>query len=577
MVRRILAVAVALLALCTAARAAERITDFLAEIQVAASGVVTVRETISVWAEGNSIRHGILRDFPTTYIDRSGRRVQVGFRVLSVQRDGSDEPYEVGAIDAGQRVKIGRADARVSSGAHRYVISYRTTRQIRYFTDYDEIYWNATGNEWVFPIEHATAIVDLPPAARILQSAAYTGALGSTAHGARIKRISDTQIRFETLAPLGVREGLTVAVGFTKGAVAPPSQMSRAFGFIRDNGVSVVAVGGFTGTLLYYLIAWARAGRDPPRGVIIPLFSAPADLSPAGIRFLDQMGYDNKAYAAALINMAVKGFITIREAAGVYTVTRTDLPDASARLSGDERAIAEALGLGVLGQSIQMSQARRQTIQASVAALRGWLRVNVEQAFFRINRLLAYGGVAIIGGAGYAAAVLANNDNAEASVIAVAVWTVAMGLLLQSTWRHWHEALRHTRWHFRPLFKALGRVLLYLCPGGFGGVVQFCGDQEPWRSGNRRLGGRRRARIRVPPPADGADPSWREAPGPDRGLPDVPGDGGAGPAGNTASASGDTRGVRTVSALRHGAGLRKRVGAAFRGGGSSRGTAHCVE
>ncbi len=462
MIQRTLAVAAVLLALSGAARAAERITNFIAEIQLAPSGVLTVRETIDLWAEGNSIRHGILRDFPTTYTDRLGRRVRVGFRVVSVQRDGADEPYEVGPIDAGERVRIGRADATVPFGAHRYVITYRTTRQVRYLADYDEVYWNATGNEWTFPIEHATAIIDLPQAARILQSAAYTGPLGSIAQAARVTRISETQIRFDTTAPLRVREGLTVAVGFTKGAVAPPSSVSRAFDFIRDNAVVVVALVGFTGTLIYYFVAWARVGRDPPRGVVIPLFSAPADLSPAAIRFIDRMEYDDKVYAAALINMAVKGFITIREAGGVYTLTRTDLPDASARLSGDERAIAHALGIDAPRQSIAMSRARQQSIHTSVSALRSWLRQTAGQAWFRTNWLWAYGGVAIIGGAGYVAAVVANNVNAEASVAAVGVWTVLMGLLLQSAWRHLHEVFRHSGWHIRALFRALGRMLLAL-------------------------------------------------------------------------------------------------------------------
>ena len=288
-IRAILA-ALLLLSLCGHALAEERITDFTSEVRVASNGMLTVRETITVLAEQGRIRHGIFRDFPTTSSDRSGQRVRVGFRVVSVQRDGSDEPYEVGAIDAGKRVKIGRADTFLSRGPHRYSITYTTDRQVRLFDDYDEIYWNATGNEWVFPIDHATAIVDLPPGARIQQSAAYTGALGSTARAVRTTRISDTRIRFETTAPLRAREGLTVAVGFAKGAVAPPSSASRVFGFIRDNAGNVIAVGGFIATLAYYLIAWVRVGRDPERGVIIPMFSAPAGLSPAGVRVVDRMG-----------------------------------------------------------------------------------------------------------------------------------------------------------------------------------------------------------------------------------------------------------------------------------------------
>ena len=43
-------------------------------------------------------------------------------------------------------------------------ITYTTGRQIRYFDDHDELYWNVTGNFWQFPILKASAIViTLPP------------------------------------------------------------------------------------------------------------------------------------------------------------------------------------------------------------------------------------------------------------------------------------------------------------------------------------------------------------------------------------------------------------------------------
>ena len=42
------------------------------------------------------------------------------------------------------------------------MLVYRTDRQMGYFSDHDELYWNATGNGWSFPIDHASARVLLP-------------------------------------------------------------------------------------------------------------------------------------------------------------------------------------------------------------------------------------------------------------------------------------------------------------------------------------------------------------------------------------------------------------------------------
>ena len=102
----------AFLASCLApASADERITRYDSKVEVARNGALTVTETIAVNVEGERIRHGIYRDFPTTYTDKSGRHVHVGFDVLHVTRDGHDEPYDLSSIDSGQRIKIGNPDS----------------------------------------------------------------------------------------------------------------------------------------------------------------------------------------------------------------------------------------------------------------------------------------------------------------------------------------------------------------------------------------------------------------------------------------------------------------------------------
>src|SRR6476661_1547552 len=113
---RAVLVAAFLASLPAPASAEERITSYTSKIHVAQNGALAITETISVVAEGDRIRHGIYRDFPTTYTDKMGRRVHVGFDLLHVTRDGRDEPYDLSSIEAGQRIKIGSADSYVSSG-----------------------------------------------------------------------------------------------------------------------------------------------------------------------------------------------------------------------------------------------------------------------------------------------------------------------------------------------------------------------------------------------------------------------------------------------------------------------------
>src|SRR5260370_40697877 len=127
------------------AQAVERVLRFVSDVEVQGTGDLAVTEPIRVQAEGNHIRRGILRDFPTTYARPDGSRVVVGFDVKSVTRDGADENWTTEALANGVRVRIGRAEVTLATGAHEYVIRHRTPRQTRFFSDYADRYCSAHG------------------------------------------------------------------------------------------------------------------------------------------------------------------------------------------------------------------------------------------------------------------------------------------------------------------------------------------------------------------------------------------------------------------------------------------------
>ena len=90
-------------------RTAEVITRFDARIEAGADGVLTVVETIQVVAEGNKIKRGIFRDFPTRFKDNHGRFRSVSFDVISVRRNDEDETYRLKKSKDGVRLYIGNA------------------------------------------------------------------------------------------------------------------------------------------------------------------------------------------------------------------------------------------------------------------------------------------------------------------------------------------------------------------------------------------------------------------------------------------------------------------------------------
>jgi len=213
------------MALCvTEAMATERILNFRSDIQILPDSSLQVHETIKVESEGHFIRHGIYRDFPTMYHGRFGEHYIVGFAVLDAQRDGVAEEHTEENLGNGVRVKLGSASSLLSPGEYTYELTYRVTREVGFFDNHDELYWNVTGNGWGFEIEHATAIVALPQAVPEdkMKVAAYTGLQGAREQNFIASRISDREVQFVTTTPLGVHEGLTIVVEFPKGIVTEP-------------------------------------------------------------------------------------------------------------------------------------------------------------------------------------------------------------------------------------------------------------------------------------------------------------------------------------------------------------------
>lgn len=357
----------------------ERILSYRSDVEVGATGTLTVTETIRVNAEGDDIRHGIFRDFPTRYQRPGQRMVRVGFDVQSVQRDGQPEHYTTERVSGGVRVKIGDADAYVARGQHTYVLRYTTTRQLGFFEGYDELYWNVTGTGWVFPIDSAEVRIHLPQAVPFgPERSFYTGAQGATGHDAEVVSERPGEIVIRTTARLGSHEGLTVAVRWQKGVVAAPAPPSRARLWFQDYAPPIAAVWAMLGLAFFYYYAWKKAGRGPVPGTVVPLFSPPDGLSAAAIRYVRRMAFDNRCFAAAIVDSGVHGKLRMQEGEkGFFTKAKTSLIKTA---EPDDMPEPERRMLGALfasANTIEMDKANH----VAFGAARKALKENLEDAY----------------------------------------------------------------------------------------------------------------------------------------------------------------------------------------------------
>lgn len=382
MVRLAVAAVVLLLTLAgpAAAQRVEHIREFTARIEVQPDGSVEVTEEIEVLALGHSIRRGIFRDLLLGSVDPLGL-ISPDFEVLEALRNGEPETHRVESRGDYVRVYLGHPDVLLQPGMYRYRLRYRMAEQVDFHEGYDEIYWNVNGTGWRFVTLRVQAEVVLPPGARILQHAAYTGYAGEQGRDFRVAGQTERSILFVTTRPLAAGENLTVAVGFPKGIVTPSDRFAWLVWLMDQDPIRVAAV-----LMLilfgYYTLVWFLVGRDPKAGVIVPIYQP--ELPPAAMRYIRRMGFDNDCVAAALLNLAVKGHLRFEEdAKNKLVLHRVLAPDGAPEPSPGEAILLH----GIFGNRarVELDDKNQAILSRAKSALQQHFDKTFNRVFFRRN------------------------------------------------------------------------------------------------------------------------------------------------------------------------------------------------
>lgn len=388
-----------LLLLSSAVFADERILEFHSDILVMPDGWIDVTETIRVRAEGNRIRRGIYRDFPTQYRDKLGNDYVVGFDIVSVLRNGEREDWHTQDIRDGVRTYFGSSNRYIANGEHTYTFRYRASRMLGFFETHDELYWNVTGVNWEFPIDRASATVVFGFDAGVdeVTVEAYTGAFGYTSRDYTAGVDSAGHARFVTTKPLQPLTGLSIVVGWPKGFVAEPTGLDRVAWMLDDNMNLLVLVAGWVILLAYYIPVWRHLGKDPDEGVLVTRYEPPAGFSPASLRYIRQMYYDDKVMTAAVVNLAVKGYLKIdvdEGAKGLFKITseadkyllvKTDPGPNPPPMAAGEQELYDSLFRG--RKAILLDQENHEKLGEAKSAHKQSLARDYRQHYFRYNGL----------------------------------------------------------------------------------------------------------------------------------------------------------------------------------------------
>ncbi len=439
------------------ALAGESILNYDTDIELRADGSMVVTETITVRAEGRDIRRGIYRDFPTRYSDRWGNQVLVDFELLSAKRDGQTEGYRQERRRNGVRIYLGRSNYLLPPGQYTYEIRYRTNHQVGFFDEFDELYWNATGNDWLFPIEQASAHIRLPVsvARDQLELAGYSGYYGKSDPGVSFEVGASGVIHFVSKSPLAPAKGMTILAAFPKGIVAQPTRAQKFRRLLENNSGLLAGLLGLLMVIGYYLSAWQRLGRDPSAGLVIPRYEPPKGYSPAALRYIWRRKYDTGCFSAGLISLAVKGELSIRQTKKLmsrkFSVKRTT-PENPSKLAAGEFALLDRL-LGGRVSRLYFESKNHARIAGAIKDHERSLQKDYGKQYFVLNRGTFSIGMIASGLTAAVMLVMSHSLSAPMVLIGIAL------LLTNFAFYRWLEA---PTMHGRSLLDHLEGFRLYL-------------------------------------------------------------------------------------------------------------------
>lgn len=285
------------------------INDFDAVINIQPNRTVQVAETIKV--DFYAPKHGIIRVIPIV-----NRNTDLGFKLLSItDKNGKLLKCKKGYFNNYISLRIGDSHKTIK-GPYTYIIKYKMNRVIQTFQESDELYWNITGDNWDVPIDKVTAIFKLSSDvfSNSMQVKGFVGSYGSVSEDC-IAKILDSRTFYFEAANLDAREGLTGVARWPIGIIKKENVfLNKANYLLRNWFIFLPFI-----VLIYLIYMWDIRGRDPKkRGTIVPLYEPPKidkkiQISPTEAGVLIDERLDPRDISAAVINLAVKGFLKIKE------------------------------------------------------------------------------------------------------------------------------------------------------------------------------------------------------------------------------------------------------------------------
>lgn len=296
----------------------EFIESFDTRLTMRPDGTLEIFHDVRFHPHGDEIRRGLFFELPDEAGPLSGFTARI---------DGAEVEPD---LDDGAIV-VAASEPLAVQQIHSMQVSYRATTPLREVSGgASALEWRPVIDQFEMPWRQSSISVswpDGPAPQRLPISGERTG------NGWRIAFLGSTD------ESAGASSSEAIVFEWQPGAF-PESVVRKHRAHWGWRAVLFIAILGLWGLVHAF---WRTVGRDPDIGRVRASASPPSGISPAAARYVERMGFDTKAFVAALVSLRVKGRISLDPVKDKKKLDIARLGSGREDASPGERALEKAL------------------------------------------------------------------------------------------------------------------------------------------------------------------------------------------------------------------------------------------
>lgn len=289
---------------------------FNSDIVINQDSTMDVTDTMGLDCTDIPNKHGIFYMIPTFYQKTGTEKITTPIILKSItDEQGGEYNYTSSESNGILTWKIGDANTLIT-GINTYAVKYSVKNSIRFDSPgFDEFYWNIIGNFWPIDSDQYTARITFPAGItknNVIEINKYDGAREQKDSGITIYKWAEPNvIRIDSQRGLKAKEGVTLSVTFPKNIISQP-----VLTFWEKYGAMILGFALLLIPIIIFLACltlWWKYGRDiGPGRAVAPEFEIPDKRNPMEMStFMDNGNLKSSAISAAIVNLAVQGYMKI--------------------------------------------------------------------------------------------------------------------------------------------------------------------------------------------------------------------------------------------------------------------------